>query len=135
NYPFGKRRYIIPAGSNKKKALTQNEVAVIYRYNSEPYSPEDKAKDFWIFSYLCNGINFKDIALLKVKCIDGDMLRFVRSKTENSTREDETKISCHINDYMKKIIEKWQSDNKRSEAYLFDILQTNDDLEVQKKKI
>jgi integrase/recombinase XerD len=135
NYPFGKRKYVIPGGSNRKKALTKDEVSLIYNYTSQPYSPEDKARDFWIFSYLCNGINFKDIALLRVSCIDGDMLRFVRSKTENSTRENETKISCHINEHLKKIIEKWRTGNKNSDDYLFDILQLTDDLEVQQKKV
>lgn len=134
NYPFGKRRYIIPSGSNKKKALTQNEVSLIYKYQPIPYSPEDKAKDFWLFSYLCNGINFKDIALMKVKSIDGDMLRFVRAKTENSTREDEIIISCYINGYMKSIIEKWRS-GAGKEDYLFDVLKKNDDLEEQMKKV
>ena len=135
NYPFGKRRYVIPSGSNKKKALSQNEVSLIYKYQTTANSPEDKAKDFWIFSYLCNGINFKDIALMKVKCIDGDMLRFIRAKTENSTREDEIIISCYINEYMKSIINKWRSLNVGREDYLFDVLQKSDDLEEQKKKI
>jgi len=135
NYPFGKRKYIIPSGSNKKKALTQNEVAQIYKYQPAPYSTEDKAKDFWMFSYLCNGINFKDIALMKVKSIDGDMLRFIRAKTENSTREEEIVISCYINDYMKSIIDKWRCVNAGKEDHLFSILQKNDSLEVQKKKV
>ena len=135
NYPFGKRRYSIPAGCNKKKALTQNEVALIYSYKPVAYSSEDKAKDFWIFSYLCNGINFKDIALMKVKSIDKDMIRFVRAKTENSTREGEIIISCYINVYMKGIINKWQSGNKEKDEYLFDIIKKNDDLESQRKKI
>ena len=135
NYPFGKRRYVIPSGSNKKKALTQNEVAQIYKYQTPANSSEDRAKDFWMFSYLCNGINFKDIALMKVKNIDGDMLRFVRAKTENSTREDEIIISCYVNEYMKNIIDKWRSGNTGKEDYLFNILQKNDDLEEQKRKV
>ncbi len=135
NYPFGKRKYVIPSGSNKKKALTQNEVAQIYKYQTTLNSSEEKAKDFWIFSYLCNGINFKDIALMKVKNIDGDMLRFVRAKTENSTREDEIIISCYINEPMKSIIDKWRSGNTGREDYLFNILQKNDDLEEQKRKV
>ncbi len=135
NYPFGKRKYVIPSGGNKKKALSQNEVTLIYNYQTTPNSVEDKAKDFWIFSYLCNGINFKDIALMKVKCIDGDMLRFVRAKTENSTRESEIIISCYISEHMKSIIQKWQSGNVGKEEYLFNILQKNDDLEEQKKKV
>ncbi|MGI8637859.1 MAG: hypothetical protein ACR2KZ_20865, partial [Segetibacter sp.] len=108
---------------------------LIYKYASDPCSPEDKAKDFWIFSYLCNGINFKDIALMKVKSIDGDMLRFVRAKTENSTREDEVIISCYINEHIKSIIEKWRSGKEGKEEYLFDVLQKNDNLEEQMKKL
>jgi site-specific recombinase XerD len=135
NYPFGKRKYVIPSGSNKKKALSQDEVSLIYKYQTTANSSEDKAKDFWMFSYLCNGINFKDIALMKVKCIDGDMLRFVRAKTENSTREDEVIISCYLNEYIKSIIAKWRSGNTAKEDYLFDVLQKSDDLEEQKRKI
>ena len=135
NYPFGSRKFVIPGGSNKKKALTQNEVALIYKYEAVPYSAEDKARDFWMFSYLCNGINFKDIALLKVKRIEGDMLRFVRAKTENSTREDEVIISCFINEIIRGIINKWQAGSNLKEEYLFNILESGDGLENQMKKI
>jgi integrase/recombinase XerD len=135
NYPFGRRKYVIPAGGNTKKALRQEEVSLIYNYKAVPYSWEDKAKDFWMFSYLCNGINFKDIALIKNKFIDGDMLRFVRAKTENSNREDEVIISCFINDMIKNIITKWRSTNHFKDEYLFTILQKGDDLEVQMKKV
>lgn len=76
SYPVGKRKYIIPAGRNTKKALTMQEVAMIYNHKTISGTPGDKAKDFWIFSYLCNGINFKDISLLQNKNIDSDMLRF-----------------------------------------------------------
>jgi hypothetical protein len=62
------------------------------------------------------------------------MIRFVRAKTENSTREDEIIISCYINEYMKSIINKWRSHNVGKEDYLFDVLQKNDDLEEQKKE-
>ena len=71
---------------------------------------------------------------MKVKSIDGDMLRFVRAKTENSTREDEMIISCYVNQYMKSIIDKWRS-GAGKEDYLFDVLKKNDDLEEQMKKV
>src|SRR4051812_27452930 len=96
---------------------------------------EERAKDFWIFSYLCNGINFKDIDLVKVKSIDGEMIRFIRAKTENSTRESGMVVSCYINEHIKNIIDRWNSGNTGKDDYLFDILEKGDDLKAQKRKI
>jgi len=135
SYPFGKRKYVIPAGRNIKKALNISEVGKIYNYPSVPGTPEDRARDFWIFSYLCNGINFKDIAHLKNKNIDGDMIRFVRAKTKNTTKGNQTVISCHISEPAKLIIEKWRGKNESDDAYLFTILQSGDDPIVQVKKV
>ena len=56
-YPFGKRKYIIPTARNIKKALNINQINQVFDYRTVRGSGLDKAKDFWIFSYLCNGIN------------------------------------------------------------------------------
>lgn len=149
SYPFGKRQYIIPAGRNIKKALTMEEVKLIYDFtlplvkgNDELIKEHnklikgyDQAKDFWVFSYLCNGINFKDICLLQNKDIDEGMLRFIRAKTQNSTRGDQTTISCHISEPAKLIISKWRSSNSSPSDYLFPILQKSDSPQEQVNKI
>jgi len=134
-YPFGKRKYTIPAGRNVKKALTLAEIRLIYEYEPIAGSAEDKAKDFWMFSYLCNGINFKDIALLRRSNIDGNMLRFIRAKTRRTNQSDQTLISCPITEKLSSIINKWQVNNSLASGYLFDILHGDDDIEVQQKKI
>lgn len=134
-YPFGKRQYIIPAGRNIKKALKIEEVKLIHNYKTVAGSAEDKARDFWIFSYLCSGINFKDISLLKNKNIDGEMLRFVRAKTKNSTRGNQFTISCHLATPAKAIIAKWRNPNHNPEEYLFSIINNEDSPVVQAKKI
>jgi len=41
----------------------------------------DRAKDYWIFMYLCNGRNVKDMSLLTYADIKGDVLEFIRAKT------------------------------------------------------
>ena len=56
NYPFGRRKYVIPASRNIKKALNIDQIKQVFNYPTVPQSSLDKAKDFWIFSYLCNGI-------------------------------------------------------------------------------
>ncbi len=61
DYPFGKHKYIIPGGKKGKTALDLEDVSKIYHYKTVPMSTEDRSKDFWMFSYMCNGMNFKDI--------------------------------------------------------------------------
>jgi len=134
-YPFGKRKYVIPASRNIKKALSLEEVSKIYNYQAIPGTPEDKARDFWMLSYLCNGINFKDISLLQNRNIDGEMLRFIRAKTKNSTRGNQTVICCHLSKPANLIIEKWRNKDKSSDAFLFPILSPNDDPRQQVRRV
>lgn len=135
NYPFGKGKYIIPAGRNIKKALTLEEVSKIFHYKTIPGTPIDKAKDFWMFSYFCNGINFKDIAMLHISNIDGEMLRFVREKTKLTSQGNSKIISCWLTEHAKETIKKWGNLVGKKEDYLYDILSANDSPEEQMKKI
>ncbi len=68
-YPFGKRKYQISMGQNIKKSLSKEEVTALYYYDILANSPKDKARDFWFFSFLVNGINFKDICTETIKYI------------------------------------------------------------------
>lgn len=121
-YPFGKKRYEIPSGRNIKKALTIADVGRIYKYKTIPGTTMDKAKDFWLFTYFCNGINMKDIALLQCNNIKGDFINFVRSKTEHTTRRSIKPISIYLNDDAKGIIKKWGNCDHSPENYIFPIL-------------
>lgn len=135
NYPFIRSKYIIPAGRNIKKALTLGEIKKIYTYNTLKGSYEDRAKDFWMFSYFCNGINFKDIAMLKRKNIDGDMIRFHREKTKRSSQGNQVTISCYLTDEVKAIIDKWGGEDKSKESYIFSILSPSDTKKAQVAKV
>lgn len=85
DYPFGKRKYVIPTGRNIKKALDIQQIKQIFEYPTMTGTAIDKAKDFWILSYLCNGINFMDIAQLKWRNVDGGAIHFIREKTRRTT--------------------------------------------------
>jgi integrase/recombinase XerD len=85
-YPFGKGKYEIPTSRNLKKALDKDEIRRIIDYNPESGGPEEWARDMWLFSYLCNGINTKDIANLKFRNIDSESITFIRSKTRSSRK-------------------------------------------------
>jgi integrase/recombinase XerD len=121
SYPFGKGKYVIPTGRNVKKALTIDHIRAIRDYFTVPGSPSDRAKDFFLFSYLSNGINFKDIAKLKNENIKGDQIHFVRAKTIR-TRRDYTPIKTSLRAETLEIIEKWRNPDRSPQAYLFTVL-------------
>jgi len=123
-YPFGKNGYQIPTGRNIKKALALADIGKIYHYQPEPGdNSEERARDFWLLSYFGNGINMKDIALLKFKNIQGDLIVFERAKTKRSRRANPTIITIPLTDEVKHIIEKWGNKKIHPEDYIFPILE------------
>jgi integrase/recombinase XerD len=123
-YPFGKRKYRIPTSRNVKKALELSDVKKIYYYEcNHEMESEQRARDFWLFSYFGNGMNAKDIAFLKYKNIHDDYLIFDRSKTERSMRSNPKPISVFISEDMKSIIERWGNKEKSATNYIFPILE------------
>ena len=122
DYPFGRKKYGIPAGRNIKKALTQEAVAKLYYTDVEKKSQE-MAKDFWFFSFNGNGMNIKDIINLKYKNINDNLLTFERAKTELTSRGREPiVITCDITEDMWNVIEKWGNQDKNRDNYIFPIL-------------
>lgn len=111
-----------PASRNIKKALDLSHIEKIYNY-TPIYESEWKARDYWLFLYFGNGMNPKDLALLKYKNIDGEYFTFERAKTELSTRSDPKPISVYINEDMKAIIERWGNTDKSPENYIFTVLE------------
>ncbi len=121
-YPFGKKKYEIPTGNNIKKALTLNDIALLYNYQPEKETSEATAKDFWLFMYLCNGMNMKDVCLLKYKNIKGDKIFFERAKTVRTKRKVES-IEIIINSDVERIISIHGNKDKNPENFIFPILQ------------
>lgn len=117
-YPFGKNKYTIPKGRNIKKALNSKEIAKIFHYQAPEKSMTEKARDYWIFLYLGNGMNVKDFCNLKWKNIDGDMLRYYREKTKDSTRESK-EIEVSLKPQAKTIINKWGVRTISKDNYIF----------------
>ncbi|WP_229312371.1 site-specific integrase [Larkinella punicea] len=121
-YPFGKRKYQIPGGQNIKKALTLAEVEKIFHFHAVTGSQEDKARDFWIFSYLCNGVNMKDICRLKWKNIEKDSVTFIRAKTELTNKSNIKPIVAVLTEPSLHVIHKWGGERVSPDSYVFPIL-------------
>lgn len=122
-YPFGWRKYQIPAARKIKKALELSDIEKIYYYDENKLSePEQRSRDYWLFSYFGNGMNPKDIACLKYSNIHDDYLIFERAKTERSLREDPKPITVFLNEDMKAIIGRWGNKPASPNEYIFPIL-------------
>jgi integrase len=120
-YPFGRRLYMLPTSKRTKKALSLDEVEKIFNYQTDN-DRVAKAKDFWIFCYLANGMNPKDMAHLKFKNIEGGFINFERAKTERSSRGNPILISVFISPELQAILDKHGNPDKQPDNFIFPVL-------------
>ena len=116
-YPFGEKLYAIPTWNHNKRALIQADVAKIANYSVVDGTPEHRSRDLWLFSYLSNGMNFKDMAKLRYENIRGDTFIFERAKTAKAGKEN-PEIKVVISRQIGRIIDRWGTGS----GYVFGIL-------------
>ncbi len=135
-YPFGKRGYIIPAARNTKKALNQDAISAIFHFECKSESQE-MARDLWVFSYLCNGMNFMDICHLRRSSIKlgGAHLEFIREKTKDSNRQNVKTTRVPLLPESLAIIDRWGNEDKNPSAYLFPFLDDSMTLDRQMRTV
>lgn len=130
-YPFGKNKYRIPKTKRVKKALNSTQLKTFFDAEVRNEN-EAKAKAFWFFSYACNGMNLKDVALLKYSDIKNDKFEYYRAKTFDKSSE-KTTITIYLTDFTKGVIATYG--NKDKSEFVFDIINSKDDSITQYKKI
>ena len=103
NFPFVPGGYRIPAAQERKMALSRRDIIAIMNWKGDEKS--EYWRDMWMFSYLCNGINFRDMLFLRrSNIIDGEIV-FTRSKTSTSLKRPKI-IHATLLKEMAEIIEK-----------------------------
>lgn len=117
SFPFGKNKYEIPEGCGRKLALNLSEIKKVMSYQDGADDIEE-FRDLWVFSYLCNGINFMDLLFLKYSNIVDGEICFVRSKTSRTAKHSK-EIRAVITPEMGNIIQRWGNAKLTSETYLF----------------
>lgn len=133
-YPFGKRLYQISTSKGKKKALTNEQLKILFE--SIPATQEQqKARDFFFFSYACNGMNMKDIALLRYKDIKDGSINFYRAKTINTSKANLRPITAYLNDFTRSIIDKYGCKSTNPNTLVFDIISDTQNAQEQKIRI
>lgn len=133
DYPFGRRKYVVPASTNPKKALTGQQLRQLL--GATPATDEQaKARQFFFFSYASNGMNMKDIALLKWSDMEADRFTFIRAKTKRTKKDNQKAITVFLTDFQREILEQYGTDPERSE-YVFPILNYDMDAERQHRAV
>lgn len=121
-YPFGKRKYEIPASRNVKKALSKSDLKLIYEYKPSKDTWEEKAHAFWLFSYLCKGMNVKDICNLKHRSLSDKKINFIRAKTKRSTKANQKEIVISRTDDINNILHKYGTRSLSPDRNIFSFL-------------
>ena len=115
DYPFNDYRISKFDVSTEKRAIAKADVL---KFSTDVHSIGKQqyvqlSKDIFIFSYLCGGINFTDIAnLTKDNIIEGKRLHYIRQKTGKL-------IKLGLSEEALKIIKRYAVESK---VYLFPIL-------------
>lgn len=130
-YPFGKYRYKTPTARNIKKALSLQDIKKIYDCAPDPGTSLERSRDLWLFSYLANGMNPKDIATLRYSDIQDRMILFHRQKTIRTERTRQP-IVVYITDDIDRIIKKWGNPPTLPDSYIFPIV--TDEMDGEKKE-
>jgi integrase len=132
NYPFSD--YRIPTAATAKRALHKADVQKIFNYSILPINGEWQAKNYWLLSYLTQGMNFTDIAYLKNKNLVDGRITYVRTKTKRTAKESKI-ISIKITPILQEIIGQLRSNKTGLDDYLFPILTSSMDAAKQKATI
>jgi site-specific recombinase XerD len=112
-YPFNDFKVSKFSIKTEKRAITKDNVKLIMNYDlSKEKEYVQLSRDLFVFSYLCSGISFSDMANLKYSNIANNRLMYVRQKTHR-------KINVPICDEAKEIIKKYVDS---SNEYIFPIL-------------
>ena len=107
----------IPKESNKQIMSVSLETGRKYMQLS---------KDLYIFSYLCGGINFVDMANLQYSNIADEKLSYIRQKTGK-------KIIIPISAEAIDILNRYRKENRCSDDYIFPILDKQTHITEQQK--
>ena len=120
DYPFSRRKYTIPQPRQTKNFLPPEQIKSILSYCPETIE-EQAAKDIWVFSYFCGGMNINDICRLKRENIEGDTLSFYRNKTKDTSGRNSLPIRILLQPEVFEILNR----QKALTGYLFPVLKPN----------
>ena len=127
NYPFNEFKISKFSTKTEKRAISKENIKLIMELDlSKEREYIQFSRDLFIFSYLCGGINFTDIANLKQANITDDRLSYIRQKTGK-------KIMIPIGIESRMIIDRYSNEEMKVDDYIFPILDKQKHVTEQQK--
>lgn len=128
-YPFREYKISKLKSNSKKVALNKEELNRIINFDLSNNYGLTNAKYTYIFSVLCRGMNFTDLAELKWDQIYDDRFNYIRNKTGILIN-----VKISENKIMKEILDYYRIYNPFETDYIFPILK-KDASEYSKKEL
>lgn len=115
-YPF--KNISIKSEKTRKRAVNKDVIKMVEELDVSKEEKLQLYKDLFMFSFYNRGMNFVDMAFLKVKNIEAGRINYTRQKTGQH-------FSIKITDKAKAIIDKY-SNLKEPDSYIFPIIYRKD---------
>jgi site-specific recombinase XerD len=116
SYPFNEYKISKFDTKTKKRAIPKETIKKIMSVDlSKELYYTQFSRDIFIFSYLCGGINFSDIAQLKFSNLIDNKLMYIRKKTKKE-------ITTPLSNEALQIIQKYSANKSKQSDYIFPIL-------------
>ena len=130
-YPFGRNKYTIPTGPSRKRAISKEGIIKIEELELPKDSPIWHARNYFLFSFYTMGMNWSDMAHLKMKNIVNDRIEYIRLKTKRKTVKS---FSIKINSKILDILILY-TNGKENDEYVFPIIKRTDSPSIIREDI
>ena len=119
NYPFV--HYKIKSQTPERRSLTEDEFKALRDAPLQPGTPLAHARNMFMTSFFMRGMNWMDMALLRVSNIRGDFERihYVRQKTGKP-------FSIKISAALKQMLLLYLGEEHKQDSFIFPILKADD---------
>jgi len=115
-YPF--KKLSIKSQPTRKRAIRKEEMVCIAEKDIDYGTRLWHSRNYFIFSYLTQGMNFKDIVELRWVDIVDNKITYRRSKTGDL-------FFIAINDKIKQLLGRYQDEFRSEDGFIFPILKAN----------
>jgi integrase/recombinase XerD len=121
SYPFGRGQYMISSSPTKKRAISREAIRAIENLELPENSSLWHARNYFLFSFKTRGMNFIDLAHLKVRDIVDGRITYIRMKTK---RKNAKSFSIKITLDTQRILD-FYTPGKKENDHIFPILQSD----------
>lgn len=133
-YPFKNHIYTIPVIRKEKETFTSNKLIELISYNNFESPEQEFAMNVWKLQFYCNGINMKDLLLLKWSDKKGKFFIISREKTKRTTRSNPRPVRIPITDKLKAILDKIGKDDNLYVLGILSLDMTEKQIQERKRK-